>query len=593
MKSSDAREKGGYDGGYDLIKRTIARLRWRELRQEFRRGGASTNVFQLRSQGLAGMDLVSSAQLSVTDVVVVAHPAAETNEGRTLSPAAERMRCTPFNVFCGKTSLIGQQICILINGKACLKMQLRHSGQAEFANGTLLPDTGVLEGLPLRSGQNHLEARILHSLYAFNSHFAAVGSIWWWPRDSRVCVVDIDGTVTISDKRGLLASSFIGAARALGAIMSIGHGREGKGAEEGEEEEGEEEEKKSGLGKIEGALAKGGERLSHGYVHPGVGEAMTAMAEHGARILYLTARPITLAHRTRAFLRSVGRHEGGCALPEGAVLTMPQGTLRALGVNHQSFKSQVLAQVRAAFEGPEPGGAGCRGALLSPFICGFGNQMTDVEAYVSAGVPVRRVFLLDKTSKVTNQGSGETHDSYMALLPFLRQNFPQALPGQPGFCAADEAARHDFIVDSPAVCGETDGVHLGLGEDFVVILNEVQAQAEEQQSDAIERGDGARDSAFGGAFVSLRAGSGLHKPPAQAADAHGGASDGAEGVAWGADSDTLANPSTPHPQAVAWRGREVVRESTHGTAAESGEGTTVPMQPGTRDSPRDIHIPKP
>ena len=538
------------------------------------------------------MDLVSSAQLSMTDVVVVAHPAAETNEGRTLSPVAERMRCTPFNVFCGKTSLIGQQICILINGKACLKMQLRHSGQAEFANGTLLPDAGVLEGLPLRSGQNHLEARILHSLYAFNSHFAAVGSIWWWPRDSRVCVVDIDGTVTISDKRGLLASSFIGAARALGSVMS-GRGREGRAAELGAEDVADDAEKKTGLGKIEGALAKGGERLSHGYVHPGVGEAMTAMAEHGSRILYLTARPITLAHRTRAFLRSVGRHGGGCALPEGAVLTMPQGTLRALGVNHQSFKSQVLAQVRAAFEGPEPGGAGCRGALLSPFICGFGNQMTDVEAYVSAGVPVRRVFLLDKTSKVTNQGSGETHDSYIHLLPFLRENFPQALPGQPGFSAADEAARHDFIVDNPAVCGETDGVHLGLGEDFVVILNEVQAQAEEQQSDAIERSDGARDSALGGAFVSLRAGSGLHKSPAQAADARGGASDGAEGVAWGADSETLANPSTPHPSAVAWRGREVVRESTHGRAAESGEGTTVPMQPGTRDAPRDIHIPKP
>ena len=73
----------------------------------------------------------------------------------------------------------------------------------------------MLEGLPLRRGKNHLEARMLHTLYAYNSHYAAVGAIWWWPRDSRLCVVDIDGTVTISDKRGLLASSFVGAARCV------------------------------------------------------------------------------------------------------------------------------------------------------------------------------------------------------------------------------------------------------------------------------------------------------------------------------------------------------------------------------------------
>ena len=97
---------------------------------------------------------------------------------------------------------MGVEICILINGKACMKMRLKANGQADFANNTSHPDPGVLESLPLRPGKNHLEARILHSLYAFNSFLGAEGAIWWWPCEARVCVVDIDGTVTISDKRG-------------------------------------------------------------------------------------------------------------------------------------------------------------------------------------------------------------------------------------------------------------------------------------------------------------------------------------------------------------------------------------------------------
>jgi hypothetical protein len=173
------------------------------------------------------------------------------------------MECTPFNVFCGKSSLVGVSICLLVNGKACLKMELNENGQARFENKSCYPDPGQLEGLPLRRGRNHLEARILHTLYAYNSHYAAVGAIWWWPRDSRLCVVDIDGTVTISDKRGLIASSFVGAARALGSALS-GKGKGGRhdaaGGGAGRSDAEAAGSKKSGFG----------EALSHGYVHEGL-----------------------------------------------------------------------------------------------------------------------------------------------------------------------------------------------------------------------------------------------------------------------------------------------------------------------------------
>ncbi len=257
---------------------------------------------------ISGRMELLSATLSMTDVIVIAHPA-DVGVGSNadisgmcnhnhLTPPPHRMECTPFNIFCGKGSLVGVQICVLVNGKACMnmKMQLKANGLAKFENDSYYPEPGVLEKLPLRRGKNHLEARILHSLYAYNSHYAAEAAIWWWPQESKVCVVDIDGTVTISDKRGLIASSFVGAARALGS--ALGHRAGGR---RGSAPAGDDSESKTG------GSSSLGEVLSQGYVHAGVGSCLTHMAAHGARLLYVTARPITLAHRTRDFLKSLGR----------------------------------------------------------------------------------------------------------------------------------------------------------------------------------------------------------------------------------------------------------------------------------------------
>eukprot|EP00961_Rhodomonas_salina_P219676 2969191-Rhodomonas_salina.1 len=50
--------------------------------------------------------------------------------------------------------------------------------------------------------------------------------------------------------------------------------------------------------------------------------------------------------------------------------------------------------------------------------------MTDVAAYMSAGVPPDRVFLLDKTSKVKVHGTGQHFQAYTGLLPLLQTLFP-------------------------------------------------------------------------------------------------------------------------------------------------------------------------
>jgi hypothetical protein len=115
--------------------------------------------------------------------------------------------------------------------------------------------------------------------------------------------MDIDGTVTISDKRGLLASSFVGAATALGSALKGRVGGSGSGGMNASSSS-----PAGAGGSSQGAGIGGGfgEALSQGYVHAGVGEALSHMAQHGCCILYLTARPITLAHRTREFLHSLG-----------------------------------------------------------------------------------------------------------------------------------------------------------------------------------------------------------------------------------------------------------------------------------------------
>jgi hypothetical protein len=107
---------------------------------------------------------------------------------------------------------------------------------------------------------------------------------------------------------GLIASSFIDAARALGSALSAGSGGRRGGAERsqtGQGTEGAGQRDEGGAGRGEGQKESFGAALSHGYVHPGVGEALSHLANSGAHILYLTARPITLASRTRQFLRWV------------------------------------------------------------------------------------------------------------------------------------------------------------------------------------------------------------------------------------------------------------------------------------------------
>ncbi len=170
--------------------------------------------------------------------------------------------------------------------------------------------------------------------------------------------------------------------------------------------------------------------FSKDYVHDGVVEAISLIAKAGCRIFYLSARPITWVARTREFLQSVG--ENGARLPEGALVTMKHSTKRSLTIPHEEFKSRVLRKVAALFQRSD-----IQRKSPGPFVAGFGNQLTDANAYASAGIPHDRIFLIDSTSKLTVYGTKAEHQSYRGLLTTLRQIFPEPAGAPTGTpCAA-------------------------------------------------------------------------------------------------------------------------------------------------------------
>merc|ERR1712151_243845 len=100
------------------------------------------------------------------------------------------------------------------------------------------------------------------------------------------------------------------------------------------------------------------------------------MGSKGYKILYLTARSITLSDTTRSYIESI--QHGAYKMPLGPVVTTPNTVGHALarelimGRSHE-FKESILKQIRTLF-----------GAC--PFVSGWGNRDADSLAYLNAGV---------------------------------------------------------------------------------------------------------------------------------------------------------------------------------------------------------------
>lgn len=179
--------------------------------------------------------------------------------------------------------------------------------------------------------------------------------------------------------------------------------------------------------------------------HPGVCELLCQLHARGYAVMYLTSRPLlgpSGIERTRRFLFEVCVDQpSGFRMPPAAVLTTTHAaSLAALTAEltgqSKAFKSLALKVVRDAFGhslagggessssssgsagslgssggsacsgtgglgGPSDGGSRFSGGLYA----GFGNREKDALAYLSAGVPPERIFLIDPSSVLVGRAS--------------------------------------------------------------------------------------------------------------------------------------------------------------------------------------------
>lgn len=168
--------------------------------------------------------------------------------------------------------------------------------------------------------------------------------------------------------------------------------------------------------------------------HPGICQLVCELHARGYAVIFLTSRPLLGAagiERTRRFLFEVAVDQPSAfRMPPAPVFTTTHRDMFAALVDELSgkskaFKANSLKPLRQAFEAPASartlGGvlSGAIGEISSKLsslgvlpastggglFAGFGNREKDALAYLSAGVPPERVFLIDTTSKVAGRAN--------------------------------------------------------------------------------------------------------------------------------------------------------------------------------------------
>jgi phosphatidate phosphatase PAH1 len=174
-------------------------------------------------------------------------------------------------------------------------------------------------------------------------------NIFVWDYRDKICIVDVDGTITSSTIPAFLATVYL---------------------------------------------------QNYTVCHPGVCQFLSQLVERAPcrlRLLYLTARPIAMAESTRKFLAEA--QQDGLGLPDGPLIGFT-GTLAGV------LKMEMNATAR--FYKYEA----LKSCLLTPYNeigCtdparflwgGIGNSIADELAYRDAGVPTCRIFIIEARSTI-------------------------------------------------------------------------------------------------------------------------------------------------------------------------------------------------
>ncbi|KAJ7958146.1 phosphatidate phosphatase PAH2 [Quillaja saponaria] len=216
------------------------------------------------------------------------------------------------------------------------------------------PASEQLASLNLKEGSN---------IVTFTFSTAMLGKqqvdarIYLWKWNSQIVISDVDGTITKSD--------------VLGQFMPL---------------------------------------VGIDWSQTGVAHLFSAIKENGYHLLFLSARAISQAYRTRQFLFNL--KQDGKTLPDGPVCISPDGLFPSLyrevirRAPHE-FKIACLEDIRALFPSD-----------CNPFYAGFGNRDTDEISYLKVGIPKGKVFIINPKGEVAvnHRVDRKSYTSFHALV---------------------------------------------------------------------------------------------------------------------------------------------------------------------------------
>jgi phosphatidate phosphatase LPIN len=243
---------------------------------------------------------------------------------------------------------------------------------------SLFPTSAQLASLGLHMGRNRIVFTVSSLLRGSQSVEA---SVWLLPRDCKLVISDVDGTITRSDVLGQV-------------LPSIGKD----------------------------------------WSQPGVASLFDRIAKNGYQMMYLTSRAIGQASSTRGYIESV--KQGEVSLPPGPVIMSPDRLLQSFTREvirraPQEFKISALMSVRALF--PE---------RYNPFYAGLGNRPTDYQSYKALSVPEARIFIINPKGEVQQEHRTTAYrTTYRALSDMADAAFPPLrAPATPCLAAVQGSA---------------------------------------------------------------------------------------------------------------------------------------------------------
>ncbi|CAH0477272.1 unnamed protein product [Peronospora belbahrii] len=271
---------------------------------------------------------------------------------------------------------VGDMVRILVNGKELpTKMVLLERGRCMFVTGGLvIPPEDLLFADISEEHPNHV--RFEHFQKYTNTVRYVDAKLHLWGPNESVAVVDLDGTLTISDVEGHIRTLRLG---------------------------------------------------QYDFLHAGACDFFTKLHELEVRIVYLTARPLDWASASRTHLENAVQQS--ISLPPGVLITNSTGLTGALftevvNKTPHLFKIQVLNELQLTLIH-----AG-RVVEHPVFVAGFGNRPTDIVAYQEVGMDPNLIFMLDPYSNVKAVSDPRLYESYsdpnvlLWLLPKLKHRVP-------------------------------------------------------------------------------------------------------------------------------------------------------------------------